>query len=183
MDTKVLYVVAILVAALSGGYYYYSGKAKKLDVDSAKNMTYSAQGVHLTQTDEQGNLYIRAEIKQLQQDMQQKTSRLDQLNAVMYKQGKPDATFYSKQANGFDDNSKIVLLGDVIATKLSEQGNKLEFRTDELTGYPKTGQLETQHQVTVQSPNSEFVSQGLKANLNNGQYEFFKVRGKYAPNS
>ncbi len=146
-------------------------------------MTYSAQGVHLTQTDEQGNLYIRAEIKQLQQDMQQKTSRLDQLNAVMYKQGKPDATFYSKQANGYDDNSKIVLLGDVIATKLSEQGKKLEFRTDELTGYPKTGQLETQHQVTVQSPNSEFVSQGLKANLNNGQYEFFKVRGKYAPNS
>lgn len=32
---------------------------QKLDVDSAKNMTYSAQGVHLTQTDEQGNLYIR----------------------------------------------------------------------------------------------------------------------------
>ena len=58
MDTKVLYVVAVLIAALGGGYYY-SGKSKKLDVDSAKNMTYSAQGVHLTQTDEQGNLYVR----------------------------------------------------------------------------------------------------------------------------
>ena len=122
MDTKVLYVVAVIVAAISGGYYYYSGKAKKLEVDSAKNMTYSAQGVHLTQTDEQGNLYIRAEIKQLQQDMQQKTSQLDQLNAVMYKQGKPDATFFAKQANGYDDNSKVVLTGDVVATQLSEQG-------------------------------------------------------------
>ncbi len=180
MDTKVLYVVAVIVAAISGGYYYYSGKAKKLEVDSAKNMTYSAQGVHLTQTDEQGNLYIRAEIKQLQQDMQQKTSQLDQLNAVMYKQGKPDATFFAKQANGYDDNSKVVLTGDVVATQLSEQG-KMEFHTDELTGYPKTRQLETQHQVIVQLPTAEFVSQGLKADLNQGQYEFFKVRGKYAP--
>src|SRR5574343_616216 len=113
MDTRVLYVVAVVVASISGGYYYYSGKAKKLDVDSAKNMTYSAQGVHLTQTDEQGNLYIRAEVKQLQQNMQQKTSQLDQLNAVMYKQGKADATFYAKQAQAYDDNTKIILQGNV----------------------------------------------------------------------
>ncbi|ESK56634.1 LPS export ABC transporter periplasmic protein LptC [Acinetobacter tjernbergiae] len=182
MDTKVLYVVAVLIAALSGGYYYYSGKAKKLDVDSVKNMTYSAQGVHLTQTDEQGNLYIRAEVKQLQQNMQQKTSQLDQLNAVMYKQGKPDATFYAKQANAYNDNSKVILSGDVVATTLSDQG-KMEFHTDELIGYPKTRELETQHSVIVQSQNAEFVSQGLKANLNNGQYEFYKIRGKYAPSS
>lgn len=62
--------------------------AKKLDIGSAKNMTYSAQGVHLTQTDDKGNLYIRAEVRQLEQDMQQKTSKLDQLNATMYKLGK-----------------------------------------------------------------------------------------------
>jgi lipopolysaccharide export system protein LptC len=29
MDTKVLYVTAIAIAAVSGGYYYYSGKGKK----------------------------------------------------------------------------------------------------------------------------------------------------------
>lgn len=182
MDTKVLYIVAIVVASVSGGYYYYSGKAKKLDVDSAKNMTYSAQGVHLTQTDEQGNLYIRAEVKQLQQDMLQKTSQLDQLKAVMYKQGKADATFSAQRANGYDENRKIVLAGDVVVTNLSDQGN-MEFHTDEITGYPKTRELETQHQVIVQSPTTEFVSQGLKANLNDGQYEFYKVRGKYAPSS
>lgn len=182
MDTKVLYVVAIVVASVSGGFYYFSGKAKKLDVDSAKNMTYSAHGVHLTQTDEQGNLYIRAEVKQLQQDMQQKTSQLDQLKAVMYKQGKPDATFSALRANGYDENRKIVLAGDVVVTNLSDQGN-MEFHTDEITGYPKTRELETQHQVIVQSPTTQFVSQGLKANLNDGQYEFYKVRGKYAPSS
>jgi lipopolysaccharide export system protein LptC len=63
-------------------------------------------------------LYIRAEVRQLEQDMQQKTSKLDQLNAVMYKLGKVDATFFAKQAHGYDDNQKVVLSGDVVATKL-----------------------------------------------------------------
>lgn len=35
-------------------------------------MTYSAEQIHLTQTDEQGNLYVRAQIDRLEQDMQQK---------------------------------------------------------------------------------------------------------------
>jgi lipopolysaccharide export system protein LptC len=37
--------------------------------------------------------------------------------------------------------------------------------------------------VDVQSPQASFVSNGLKADLENGQYEFFNIRGKYAPNS
>ena len=69
-----------------------------------------------------------------------------------------------------------------MATRLGAQG-PMEFRTDKLTGYPKLKQLETDHQVIVQSPQAEFVSQGLKANLNKGQYEFFNIRGKYVPST
>ncbi len=182
MDTKVLYAIAITVAAVTGGYYYFSGKSNKLEVESGRNMTYSAQGIHLTQTDEQGQLYVRAEIDRLEQDMQRKISRLDHLNATMYQQGKVDATFFAKQAHGYNDNEKIVLSGDVQASKWGEQG-KLDFRTDELMGYPKRHEIETRHQVVVSSPQAEFVSQGLKANLQQGQYEFFNIRGKYAPSS
>ncbi|WP_286728406.1 LPS export ABC transporter periplasmic protein LptC [Acinetobacter sp. UBA1297] len=182
MDTRVLYVVAILIAALSGGYYYFSGKGKRLEVNSGRNMTYSAKGIHLTQTDEQGNLYVKAKVDRLEQDMQQKTSRLDNLNASMYEDGTVNATFFARQANSFNDNEKIVLSQDVVATRLGAQG-PMEFRTDKLTGYPKLKQLETDHQVIVQSPQAEFVSQGLKADLNKGQYEFFNIRGKYVPNT
>ena len=55
------------------------------------------------------------------------------------------------------------------------------FHTDELTVFPETRELETDKQVIVESPQAEFVSQGLKANLNDGQYEFFNIRGKYEP--
>lgn len=118
MDTKVLYVTAIAIAAVSGGYYYYSGKGKKLETDAARSMTYSAEQIHLTQTDEQGNLYVRAQIDRLEQDMQQKTSKLENLNASIYKAGAVDATFFAKQAQGFNDNEKVVLSDQVLATKL-----------------------------------------------------------------
>ena len=36
-----------------------------------------------------------------------KTSKLDQLNATMYKLGKVDATFFAKQAYGYDDNQRL----------------------------------------------------------------------------
>jgi lipopolysaccharide export system protein LptC len=182
MDTKVLYVTAIAIAAISGGYYYYSGKGNKLEVDSARSMTYSAEKINLTQTDDKGNLHVRAQVDRLEQDLQKETAKLTNLNASMYKNGAVDATFYAKVANSYDDNERVVLSGNVVATKLMQQG-QMQFRTQELTGYPKTREIETNKQVIVQSPQAEFVSQGLKANLNDGQYEFFNIRGKYEPKS
>lgn len=182
MDTKVLYLTAIAIAAISGGYYYYSGKGNKLEVDSARSMTYSAEKINLTQTDDNGNLYARAQVDRMEQDVQKETAKLENLNASLYKNGAVDATFYAKVANSYDDNQRVVLSGNVVATKLMPQG-KMQFQTQELTGYPETREIETDKQVNVQSPQAEFVSQGLKANLNDGQYEFFNIRGKYEPQS
>lgn len=183
MDTRVLYIVAIIVAAISGGYYYYSGKGKKLDAASAQSMTYSAKGIHLLQTDEKGLLYMKATVDDLEQDMKLKTSQLSNLNASMYVNNQVDSMFYAKKALGYDDNEKVVLTGDVKATKIGQQGQaNMIFQTTELTGYPKLGTIETKQQVTVDAPNAQFVSQGLHANLNEGQYEFTNIRGQYAPN-
>ena len=181
MDTKALYITAIVIAAASGGYYYYSGKSKKLDGSSAQSMTYSAQDIHLLQTDEKGNLYIKATVDQLEQDRNTQTTSLKNLNASMYQQNKVDATFYAQQADGYNDNEKIILSGNVLATKLGDYG-QMKFYTDQLVGYPKQRTLETSHQVKVETPSGEFVSQGLQVDLNDGQYEFKNIRGKYAPN-
>lgn len=180
MDTRALYIIAVVIASISGGYYYYSGKGKKLEANSAQNMTYSAEGIHLLQTNEQGNLHVRAQVDHLEQDLNKKTSKLINLNASMFVNDQVDSTFIAKQALGYNDNEKVVLTGQVKATKMGEQGTMI-FLTDELTSYPKLRTLETTHQVTVEAPNAEFISNGLKANLNDGQYEFFNIRGKYAP--
>lgn len=181
MDTRVLYITAVIIAAISGGYYYYSGKGKKLDAASAQSMTYSAKGIHLLQTDEKGQLNVKATVDSLEQDMKLKTSKLVNLNASMYRDNQVNSTFYAQQALGYNDNEKVVLSGNVQATQMGQQGSMV-FRTTELTGFPKLRTMETDQEVTVEAPQAEFVSQGLKANLNDGQYEFSHIRGKYAPN-
>lgn len=180
MDTRVLYIIAVIIASITGGYYYYSGKGKKLDANTAQSMTYSAKGIHLLQSDDHGQLHIRATVDSLEQDMRDQSSKLNNLNASMYKDNKVDTIFYANQGHGYNDNEKVILTGNVKATRLHPQGDMV-IRTDELTGYPKLKTFETKHLVTVDSPTSHLVSNGLQANLNNGQYDFFNIRGKYAP--
>lgn len=180
MDTRLLYVFAVVIALVSGGYYYYSGKNQKLDVDTARNMTYSADGVHLLQTDEQGIVSVRAQVDHLEQNLQDKSSKLVNLNVSTYRNDQLDANFLADEGRGFDDNKKVVLSGNVRATKQSASG-PLKLFTDELTGYPELGTLETKHQVRVESSSAIFVSQGLTADLKQGQFDFSNIRGTYAP--
>lgn len=181
MDTKNLYIIALVVGCLSAGYYYYSGKSKKLDVNSSRNMTYSAEKINLTQTNDQGQVYIKAKADRLVQDEQNRTSKLDNLNAQTYKNGAIDGTFYAKVAYGYDDNQRVVLSEQVVATRVLPNNGKMTLTTTELTGFPETKNIETDKQVLVTTPQAQLTSQGLKANLESGQYEFFSVRGKYEP--
>ena len=181
MDTKSLYATALVIAVISSGYYYYSGKSKKLEVESSRSMTYAAEQINLTQTDERGFVSVRAQADRLEQNLQKQTSKLENLNASTFKDGKKDATFFSKVINGYDDNAKLVLSEQVVATRFMTNGTEMVLKTTELTGYPKTRDLQTDKQITVETPQAQFISQGMKANLNNGQYEFFNIRGKYEP--
>lgn len=181
MDTRVLYITALVFAVLVGSYYYFSGKGKKLDGSSAQSMTYSAKNIQLLQTDEKGLLHVKATVDELEQDMKNKTSQLTKLNASMFSNNQLDSTFLANKANGFNDNEKIILSDQVVATRKGPQGDMI-LRTDELTGFTKLRTLQTDKPVNVQMPNGQFVSQGLQADLNKGQYEFENIRGTYAPN-
>lgn len=181
MDNRVLYASAVVIASLSGGYYYYSGSAEKLKSES-QNMTYSAKDIVLTQSDEQGLLYLKATVAAVQQNTSSKATALESIKAVMYQDGQAQTTFNAAKGEGQNDNSTIVLSGGVVAQKQSAQGS-MQFKTERLIGYPKTNMIMTDAPVTISYPNADFVSQGLKANLNTSQYEFFNIRGKYAPNS
>ena len=180
MDTRLLYTLAVIIALVSGGYYYYSDINHKIKVDTAQNMTYSADAVQMLQTDEQGIVNVRAQVDHLEQNLQDKSSKLTNLNVSMYRNDQIDINFQADQGQGLNDNEKVILSGNVRAVKNST-GGQLKFFTDELTGYPKLGTLETKHQVRVESPGGLFLSQGLTADLNQGQFDFSNIRGTYAP--
>ena len=178
MQTKTLYTVAIIVTALVGTYYYLSGKKEKLDIAKQSNISYSASNVRVIQSDEQGQLALRASIEQAQHDLKTRRSAMKNVQATMFEGNKVDATFSAKQVHGENDNEKVVLSDQIIARKFNEH-DVLQVETEQLTLYPKQKTLETNHQVTVQSAQAQFTSQGLKADLNTQQYEFSTIRGQY----
>lgn len=181
MDTRLLYSIALIIAVVSGALYYYSGKSAHLAADNKQNLSYTATQVSMLQTDAQGALASKTSAQQLQYWIETAESELTALDATWYQNNQPYATFTADKAVGRDNNTVITLMDNITATRLATQDQPLiRFNTTRLTGYPKEHRIETKAPIKIQSPTGQFTSQGLHANLLEGQYNFFNIRGHYA---
>lgn len=184
MDTRLLYVIALGIAVLSGLFYFYSGKSARLNAGNNQDLSYSATNIHLIKTTRTGQLEATTTAGRLQRWEQENRNELEQLQSMWYQEGQPTATFNADKAVGYNDNTKIILSGHVRAQRLTSNGQaSISFTTDQLTGYPKQNRIETDRPVLIQTNQGQFTSQGLTANLDQGQYNLFRIRGQYAPAS
>lgn len=184
MDTRLLYSIALVIVTVVAGFYYFSGKSKRLETNNQSNLNSNAKNIQVTQTDEQGQLYAKSTIQGMTLNMQTGDAVLEQLKGVQYANGKLNASFHADQGFASNDYENVNLVGNVRVSKLSDQQTpSITFDTDQLNGNTKTNQIFTDHSVTITSPQAKFQSQGLKANLNTGEYEFFAIRGLYEPAS
>lgn len=182
MDTKVLYTIALVIASTVGGFYYYSGKSQKLEVRSNQDLSSDADDIQITQTDDKGQLYAKANIQHMTQWMKSGEAKLTQLQGIMYTDGRPSATFHADETIAREDYRKMELLGNVVLSRLNEQQQpSISFKTEQLLGDTQTNKITTDRLVWVTNPQAQFTSQGLSVDLTTGQYEFFKIRGKYEP--
>jgi lipopolysaccharide export system protein LptC len=182
MDTRLLYSIALVFVTVVGGFYYFSGKSKKLDHNTNQNVNSTATNLLVTQTREDGQLYAKATALNLSQSMQDGRAEINRLQGELFKEGQVSTRFHAQKAIASNDYQDMELLEDVQIDQVSEQKvPKLSLTTDYLHGNTKTNQIETHRPVQVHSPQAQFSSQGLKGNLNLGQYEFFTIRGTYAP--
>ncbi|GAA5005290.1 LPS export ABC transporter periplasmic protein LptC [Acinetobacter puyangensis] len=184
MDTRLLYTIALVIVTVVGGFYYYSGKSKKLETAGNQNLNSTAENIQVVQTDEKGQLYAKASARHMTQWMQTGRAEIEQIQGMLYEAGQPSATFHADKSIATNDYANVELLGNVTLSRLSGINNpSVTFKTDRLLGFTKTNTIETNSPVQVTSPQAHFSSQGLKANLNTGQYELFALRGQYAPSS
>ena len=182
MDTRLLYLIALCIAVVSGLFYFYSGKAARLQQERFQDFSFIASNVNVLKTDETGALNMKTEAQHLQQWASTSRSQLNTLSSVWYQDGQAYATFKADKGFGYDNNSKIVLSGNIVAQRLPSGDQPLmTFSTTQLTGYPKEHRIETSQPVLIQSPQGRLSSQGLKADLNTGQYNLFHLRGQYTP--
>lgn len=182
MDTKFLYTIALSIATIVGGFYYYSGKSEKLEIRANQDLSSNADNIQVIQTNDDGQLYAKANIRHMTQWMNNGRAELEQVQGIMYQAGLPNSTFNADKAIATEDYRNIELNGNITLSKLNEtQQPIINFKTDQLLGDTQTNQIQTKNLVFVTNPQAQFTSQGLKANLTTGDYEFFNIRGKYDP--
>lgn len=184
MDTRLLYMIAISIAVLSGLFYFYSGKSAQLSAQRNQDLSYNATNIHLIKTTETGQLEAKTDASKFQHWEQDNRSELNDLQSMWYQNGQPSATFQANKAMAYNGNEKIVLSGQVKAERLANaELSSIRFSTSQLTGYPKQNRIETDQPVLIQTHQGQFSSQGLTANLDQGQFNLFRIRGQYAPAS
>lgn len=182
MDTRLLYTIALVIATVVGSFYYFSGKSKKLETAGNQNLNSTAENIQVIQTSENGQLYAKATAKHLTQWMQDNRAEIEQIQGILYENGRQNATFHADQLIARNDYQDIELTGNVEVSQFDpNQQQALQFKTQSLKGDLKTHKIRSTDTVYITHPQGQFTSQGLEADLNTGQYDFFKIRGIYAP--
>lgn len=182
MDTRLLYLIAVIVAACSGWYYWQSGQQAQLDVELRQGIEYSARDIQLLQTDPQGQLQATTRAAELRHFGQTNHTELDQIDSIWYQAGQPRVLLSAARATLSDQNQKVLLSGGVQVRHISPTNQQeTRFNTAQLVGYPKTRQIETDQPVQVTSAQGLINSQGLRADLSQGDYQLNRIRIEYAP--
>ena len=184
MDTRLLYLIAVVLAAYSGWYYWQSGEQVQLDAALSQGIAYSARDIRLLQTDEQGQLQATTQAAELRHFGATDRTELDQIDSIWYQQGQQRAVLTARHAELSEQNQKIILNGGVQIRHINPTNQQeTRFNTSQLVGYPKTRQIETDQPVQVTSSQGKIDSQGLRANLSEGDYQLQRIRIEYAPAS
>ena len=180
MSTRLLYLLAIGFISVAIVFYLFNREKTQQVAVSHSEVDYSATNLVGLQTDDQGLIQNQLYADNLRHYPQGDRMQMDRISSVWYKVGQPQTKLSADQGVSLQNNDKVILTGHVHVQQLATPAHaETNLYTTELNGYPKTKKVDTDHAVTVQSAQSKLVSQGVRADLNNGQYEFFKPRGIY----
>lgn len=182
MDTRLLYVLALVTGGAVGLFYYYSGSAPGNDLQLSSGIDFSAKQIRHVQTDDQGELVAELNAASLEHHVKGDRSVLTDTRSIWYRDGKPDAQLIAGMAESTEEGQQVILTQGVQVEQFATpQRGAMRFETDYLVGYPEQKRLETQHSVNITSPQAQLTSQGLNANLDTGEYDFYRIKARYAP--
>ncbi|GAC1369979.1 MAG: LPS export ABC transporter periplasmic protein LptC [Aquirhabdus sp.] len=180
MSTRLLYLLALSFISVATIFYMFNREKTQQAIASYSEVDYSANKIVGLQTDDQGFIQNQLHADALRHYPQGDRMELDRIASVWYKQGNPQTKLNADQGVSLQNNDKVILKGNVHVQQLaSPLRAETNLYTAELNGYPKTKKIDTDQEVTVQSAQSKLVSQGVRADLNSGEYELFKPRGIY----
>lgn len=185
MNTRVLIVIALIIAALAGWFFKQQGEiAPPVNIE-ASDVDYEATDIKAVQTNEQGETEYELSAESLTHNP---TTNEDEMKGITMNWEPSDEQRYrieagtaaiSQQTGELSLSGGFSLVSEGKTANANVEPIKVTGAT--LKGNTKSGQVYSNEPVKVEQGMNRFEASSMKANLETGDYEFGQVAVSFTP--
>ena len=185
MNTRVLIVIALIIAALAGWFFKQQGEiAPPVNIETS-DVDYEATDIKAVQTNEQGETEYELSAESLTHNP---TTNQDEMKGITMNWEPSDEQRYrieagtaaiSQQTGELSLSGGFSLVSEGKTANANVEPIKVTGAT--LKGNTKSGQVYSNEPVKVEQGMNRFEASSMKANLETGDYEFGQVAVSFTP--
>lgn len=186
MNTRVLIVLALIIAGIAGWFFQQQGKVSPPINIEASDVDYEATDIKAVQTNEQGETEYELNAESLTHNPE---TNQDEMSGITMNWEPSDEQRYRIQAGSAAINQQtgelrlsggFTLISEDKADKVSDI-EPIKVIGQTLKGNTKSRQVYSDEPVKVEQGMNRFEASSMKANLETGEYEFGQVAVSFMP--
>ncbi|TXD98013.1 LPS export ABC transporter periplasmic protein LptC [Psychrobacter frigidicola] len=185
MNTRVLIVLALIIAAIAGWFFQQQGEIAPPVSIGASDVDYEATDIKAVQTNEQGDTEYELNAESLTHNP---VTNQDEMSGITMNWEPSDEQRYRIQAGSAAINQQTGELrlsgGFTLASEEKTAATDIEpikVTGQTLKGNTKSRQVYSDEPVKVEQGMNRFQASSMKANLETGEYEFGQVAVSFTP--
>lgn len=185
MNTRVLIVITLIIAALAGWFFKQQGEITPPVNIETSDVDYEATDIKAVQTNEQGETEYELSAESLTHNP---TTNQDEMKGITMNWEPSDEQRYrieagtaaiSQQTGELSLSGGFSLVSEGKTANANVEPIKVTGAT--LKGNTKSGQVYSNEPVKVEQGMNRFEASSMKANLETGDYEFGQVAVSFTP--
>ncbi|MFZ2844803.1 LPS export ABC transporter periplasmic protein LptC [Psychrobacter sp.] len=184
MNTRVLIVIALIIAGLAGWFFKQQGEIKPPVNIETSDMDYEATDIKAVQTNEKGETEYELSAESLTHNP---VTDKDEMKGITMNWEPSDEQRYRIEAGSAaisQQTGELSLSGGFSLVSEGKGNSEIEpikVTGATLKGNTKSGQVYSNEVVKVEQGMNRFEASSMKANLETGEYEFGQVAVSFTP--
>ncbi len=185
MNTRVLIILALIIAGIAGWFFQRQGKIEPPVKIEASEVDYEATDIKAVQTNEQGETEYELNADSLTHNP---VTNQDEMSGITMNWEPSDEQRYLIQAGSAAINQQTgeLRLSGGFTLVSQEKADKSDIEPIKITGQTlkgntKSRQVYSDEAVKVEQGMNRFEASSMKADLETGEYEFGQVAVTFTP--
>lgn len=185
MNTRVLIVLALIIAGLAGWFFKQQGEIAPPVSMETSDVDYEATDIKAVQTNEKGETEYELTAESLTHNPQ---TNLDEMSGItMNWEPSPEQRYRIEAGSAAisQQTGELNLSGGFLLVSEGKKGTSdiepIKVTGNTLKGNTKSGKVYSEEPVKIEQGMNRFEASSMTANLETGDYEFGKVAVAFTP--